>query len=165
MPGTFSQIVGLALRRARAARGYSLYDVQAISHGRFKASGVGGYERGERAISLQRFCELAAVYGVTPDIILANALRDADPVGRHEIVIDLTQLARLDGTDVSQVAEFIHKVKMERGDYLSDVITLRSGDVEAIASASQVEPRALLRRLEPAIARDRPRGTRPDPEA
>ena len=159
MPG-FAELIGQAIRRARMEQGLSLYDVEARTRGRFKPSALGGYERGERAISLSRFCELAGVYGVPPDRLLAEAMRDIQPDGRQEIVIDLNRLSQLETDEVRAVAEWIHKVKTERRDYLSDVITLRSGDVEALAMAHHVEPRVLLRHLKPAMA-----GTRmPPPE-
>ena len=68
--------VGVALREARRALGLTLRGVEARSRGRFKPSAVGGYERGEREISLHRFCELALLYGIPPATLLENALRD-----------------------------------------------------------------------------------------
>jgi transcriptional regulator with XRE-family HTH domain len=136
-------------------QGLSLYDVEARTRGRFKPSALGGYERGERAISLSRFCDLAAIYGTPPDRLLADAMRSIDPDGRQEVVIDLNRLSQLSAEEVGAVAEFIHKIKTDRHDYLSDVITLRAGDVEALALAHQVDTKVLLRRLRPAMAGSR----------
>jgi hypothetical protein len=60
------------------------------------------------------------------------------------------------------VAEFVHKVKAQRGDYLSDVITLRSGDLHSLALASGLNPQTLVARLAPALreavgSREKPR--------
>jgi BldD-like DNA-binding protein len=52
---------------------------------------------------------------------------------------------------VHLVAEFIHRVRAQRGDYLSEVVTLRSGDLEALALTTQLRPDALLGSLGPAI--------------
>ncbi len=78
--------MGRTLRRARAARGLTLKEVASASGGRFSSTAVAGYERGERNISLQRFCELADFYGIEPERLLADALHPDD----RERVVDLT---------------------------------------------------------------------------
>ncbi|MGH2784271.1 MAG: helix-turn-helix domain-containing protein, partial [Actinomycetota bacterium] len=57
----FLRIVGDELRRARQAAGFALRDLNQRSGRVFKASAVGGYERGDRSISLDRFCRLAVL--------------------------------------------------------------------------------------------------------
>ncbi|MDQ2964665.1 MAG: helix-turn-helix domain-containing protein, partial [Chloroflexota bacterium] len=59
--------MGRALRRARQTRGLTLRDVGIRSGGIFTPTAVAGYERGERAISLRRFCDLATFYDVAPE--------------------------------------------------------------------------------------------------
>jgi transcriptional regulator with XRE-family HTH domain len=83
---TITVAVGHALRRARTARGLTLRDVGIISGGAFKPTAVAGYERGERNISLQRFCDLARFYGVEPEHLLAVVIHSKDP----ESVVSLT---------------------------------------------------------------------------
>jgi transcriptional regulator with XRE-family HTH domain len=78
--------VGRALRRARTARGLTLRDVGIRSAGSLTPTAVAGYERGERKISLQRFCELAVFYGIEPERLLAEALHSED----RELIVDLT---------------------------------------------------------------------------
>ena len=78
--------VGRALRRARTARGLTLRDVGIISGGTFTPTAVAGYERGERNISLRRFCDLAIFYGVEPVRLLAEILLSED----RESVVNLT---------------------------------------------------------------------------
>jgi hypothetical protein len=75
----------------------------------------------------------------------------ASPAGRCELVIDLTRLPLIHGNQVHLVAEFIHRIRAQRGDYLSEVITLRSGDLEALSLTTQLRPDALLESLGPAI--------------
>ncbi|MGH2677820.1 MAG: helix-turn-helix domain-containing protein, partial [Actinomycetota bacterium] len=60
----FREAIGGALRAARREGGLTLRDVASLSDRRFKPSALGGYERGERSISLERFTELSSVYGV-----------------------------------------------------------------------------------------------------
>lgn len=90
----FLRAVGDELRRARQEAGLALRDLNPRSAREFKASAVGGYERGERSISLDRFCRLAGLYGVAPDQLLARVLERAAPVG-DDVVIDL-RLAQQD---------------------------------------------------------------------
>ena len=78
-------------------------------------------------------------------------MEHANPATRSELIIDLTKLPLIHGNQVHLVAEFIHRVRAQRGDYLSEVITLRSGDLEALALTTQLRPDALLDSLGPAI--------------
>jgi transcriptional regulator with XRE-family HTH domain len=143
--------VGEALRQTRRERGLTLHDVGVLSGGRFKPSALGGYERGERSISVGRFCALAAIYGVPPDRLMARTLEHVSPAGRGELVVDLTKLSLIRTEQAHLVAQFIHGVRAQREDYLSDVVTLRSGDLEALALSAQMRPDALLETLGPAI--------------
>jgi len=131
----------------------TLRDVTSSSHGRFKPSVLGAYERGERNISLSRFCELAQMYGVPADRMLADVFARLDPAGRQEIAIDLNRLTLIPGEEGKVVAEFVHRLKSQRGDYMTDVITLRSGDIEAISLEASQTPNSLLRTLQPALKR------------
>lgn len=151
----FDEVVGDVLRRARRARGLTLHDVRRLSRGRFKPSALGAYERGERRITLDRFCDLAGVYGLAPEQLLADVLDRLAPGDRASVVIDLNRLQLIPGEEGRLVAEYVHAVKARRGDYLTDVITLRSGDLAALALSSGRKPRDLLRKLDPAI---RPEG-------
>ncbi len=87
MADEFNVSLGRRLRAARRRRGWSLGEVERQTGGEFKASVVGAYERGERAISVQRFVKLAEVYEVAPAELLPLA-----PSGR-ELVIDLDAVA------------------------------------------------------------------------
>jgi hypothetical protein len=60
------------------------------SRGRFAATSIAGYERGERHISLARFCDLADLYQVRPERLLAQVMERVRPQERPDIVIDLT---------------------------------------------------------------------------
>src|SRR4030088_2071516 len=79
-------MVGERLRSIRRQKGLSLHDVEARSGMEFKASVLGAYERGERAISVPRLLRLAEIYQVPPDQLLP---RETD------IEINLTE-----GTDL-----------------------------------------------------------------
>lgn len=76
MVDKFSAALGGRLRAARRQRGWSLGEVESSTEGEFKASVVGAYERGERAISVSRLVRLAQIYGVDPASLLPAALKD-----------------------------------------------------------------------------------------
>ena len=63
----FTRLVGERLRRIRQQKQWSLSEVEANSDSEFKASVLGAYERGERAISVPRLERLARFYGVSND--------------------------------------------------------------------------------------------------
>lgn len=147
----FSATAGLVLRGARRAAGMSIRQVVVRSGGRFKASVLGAYERGERAISLVRFWELAGIYGIPADRLLGLILGTMSPQGRAEIVIDLTRLAQVPGLEGRMLAEFVHQVRSQRADYQAEVITLRSGDLEQLSLASHQNTTSLVRKLRPAL--------------
>ena len=69
-----SGAIGEVLRAQRLRAGVTLRAIPVLSGGRFSASAVGAYERGERAISVVRFCELAWTLGGSPAALLADAL-------------------------------------------------------------------------------------------
>jgi transcriptional regulator with XRE-family HTH domain len=157
--GSFAREVGRALRDVRRDRGLTLRQVSVHSHGRFKPSVVAGYERAERAVTLERFCDLARFYGVPPERILADILRELSPAGRTEMVLDLDRL-RLTLPDLGEggrrVAEFVDRMCTARRDEPGAVVTLRSGDLEAIALETGRDPAELLSSLRSVLRVDTP---------
>lgn len=160
---TFAQVVGKVLRKARLERGLTLDDVWLRSAGRFKPSSVGGYERGERSISLDRFCLLAAFYATPADRMLAAVLEEVNPEGREQLVIDLNELAQLQSSDAEWVGEYIQNLLTERGDLGSDVVTLRSGDVEALGLLGGIRSPAVIEKLRAKNARSRAEDSESEP--
>ena len=104
----FNFSLGQRLRAARRQRGWSLGDVESHTEGEFKASVVGAYERGERAISVQRFVRLSDVYG--------KAAADLLPVQPERgVVIDLDALAADDGDLVERYLAAIQMIRKQPG--------------------------------------------------
>jgi transcriptional regulator with XRE-family HTH domain len=153
----FGEVAGEVLRDARRKRGLTLRAVWRRSGGRFKPSALGGYERGERSISLDKFCGLAAIYGVAADRLLAEVLDRVTPGGRRRVDVDLDALADLGQAEVPKsddaqaVGQFVHSIRTRRGDFLTNVVSLRAGDLESFATELGVEPKTLVKRLEPAL--------------
>lgn len=74
--------LGARLRAARRHHSLSLHGVEVKSGGRFKAVVVGSYERGDRAVTVQRLAELADFYGcpiaaLLPDLGAADGDTEA----------------------------------------------------------------------------------------
>lgn len=151
-----SETIGEALRRARKRRGLTLHDVDRISHGRFKPSSVGSYERGTRTISTPLFCELAALYGVPADRLLSEALTASEAEVATDVVIDLTRLPQVRGQGAEVVVEFVERVQSQRRGPPSEVITLRTGDIQFLSASAGVPPKELLNLLTPALQSSSP---------
>jgi transcriptional regulator with XRE-family HTH domain len=90
----FSASLGVRLRAARRQRGWSLGELESYTGGEFKASVVGAYERGERALSVQRLIRLAEIFEVPASDLLPLASAD------RGAVIDLDVLAELREDDL-----------------------------------------------------------------
>jgi transcriptional regulator with XRE-family HTH domain len=133
---------GNALRRIRRARGMRLADVRTASRGRFSPTTVAGYERGEREISLRRFCDLCTVYQVFPERVLGRILRAVD--GRGEIAIDLTKIEKLPVEARPLLDAFVRRVAVRRGTPTDDVVIIRAADIEVLATAIETSADALL---------------------
>ena len=100
---------------------------------------------------MERFCDLAALYGIPADRLLADVLDRLLPEGRVEVLVDLTELELLPGDEPRMAAEMVERVRRQRGGEAGDVVSLRAGDLEALALSFRLPAGDLLRRLEPAI--------------
>ena len=85
-PGSHDRLsIGERLRWCRRSRHWSLLDVQARTAGEFKASALGAYERGERALTIDRLTRLTEVYSVTvPELFGAEPAIDLPTLHAEE---------------------------------------------------------------------------------
>jgi len=120
----FSASLGVRLRTARRQRGWSLGEVESYTDGEFKASVVGAYERGERALSVQRLVRLAEVYAVPPADLLPLM------VSGRGAIIDLDVLAVSRGDDL--IDRFLAAIQFLRREGSPDEV--RDSDKAVIAS-------------------------------
>ena len=104
-------VLGNELRAARLRAGLRLREVAPRTRNAFKASAVGGYERGERSISVERLCQLADVYGVRPDAILARALSHLDDQAPHDVVVHLDSIDDKDSSPLTLLARDIARMR------------------------------------------------------
>jgi transcriptional regulator with XRE-family HTH domain len=77
-PGDAARL-GAGLRSLRRQQHLSLQDVETASHHEFKASVLGAYERGDRAISVPRLQRLARIYHVPVDQMIPRGDEPSTP--------------------------------------------------------------------------------------
>src|SRR5688572_30087108 len=170
MPTNYAQRVGERLRLIRKQKNLSLQDVEATSQQEFKASVLGAYERGERAISVPRLQRLAKFYSVPVDQLLPidaddfGLVRDdevidlttgepapARPVRRPDddkVSIDLTRLQDVGGQEKEMLTRYLGMIQVQRQDFNGKVLTIRSEDLRAIACLFETSTDSMRRRLD-----------------
>ncbi len=116
----------------------SLQDVEAESSHEFKASVLGAYERGERAISVPRLHRLARFYNVPVSQLLPRTDDDADADGLDNrddsnVTVDLTRLELMQGGDAAMLTRYLSMIQMQRQDFNGRMLTIRRDDLRAIA--------------------------------
>ena len=134
----FSRVVGERLRSIRQQKNLSLSDVELQSREQFKASVLGAYELGERAISVPRLEKLAKFYGVTIDQLLPRdpmRVEDNQPGASAptKLRIDVAKLSMRDGLEFKMLERFLRMIQVQRQDFNGKVITVRAHDTRAIA--------------------------------
>ena len=121
------------------------------SAGRFKATSVAGYERGERTISVERFCELCVLYCVAPQAVLGDILVAVG--GGAEREIDLSRLETMRSAEGPLLSEFVRQIKALRGK-ASSATALRASDIEVLATAAGKKPEELAEAIEPTVRKE-----------
>jgi transcriptional regulator with XRE-family HTH domain len=139
----YSRKIGERLRSIRRQKRMSLQEVEAASEQEFKASVLGAYERGERAISVPRLERLARFYAVPVDQLLPrdemHAGDDLELAGAGaKLVVDLVKLGRLTGGPFDMLQRFFRMIQVQRQDFNGKVLTVRADDRRAIAAMIDV---------------------------
>jgi transcriptional regulator with XRE-family HTH domain len=139
----YGRKVGDRLRAIRRQKGLSLQDVELTSAQEFKASVLGAYERGERAISVPRLQRLARFYHVPVDQLLPVETSDGRPMvdltepatadGLGSITIDLSRLRDLGTTEAAMLTRYVEMIQVQRQDFNGRMLTVRRDDLRAIA--------------------------------
>ena len=139
---TYTRQVGLRLRGVRRSQRQSLHDVEVSSMKEFKASVLGAYERGERAISVPRLQRLARFYGVPvdqllPAIDLTGDNGSADVEGRgplRGITIDLIALESMSSQEASLLTRYVSSIRAQRSNPAGSAMTIRRDDLNTLAA-------------------------------
>jgi transcriptional regulator with XRE-family HTH domain len=139
----YGRKVGDRLRAIRRQKGLSLQDVEMTSSQEFKASVLGAYERGERAISVPRLQRLARFYHVPVDQLLPAESSDGRPMvdlteppafdGTGPITIDLLRLRELGTPEATMLTRYVEMIQVQRQDFNGRMLTIRRDDMRAIA--------------------------------
>ncbi len=173
MSSNYAQKVGERLRAVRKQKNLSLQGVEAASEQEFKASVLGAYERGERAISVPRLQRLADFYNVPVDQLLprdvtgALAARGAaasdvaapaddevfaasSAAADHDdrVTVDLTRLETSTGPESELLRRYLSMIEVQRQDFNGRIITIRGEDVRALALLFGTSADALRHRLD-----------------
>jgi transcriptional regulator with XRE-family HTH domain len=156
MTATYSRKVGERLRAIRRQKRLSLQDVEAASELEFKASVLGAYERGERAISVPRLQRLARFYNVPVDQLLpadegpgfAEGGGAAGVIDERSFTIDLRRLEDLSGPEADMLNRYLTMIQVQRQDFNGRVLTIRKDDLRAIACILGVGPDSATDRLD-----------------
>lgn len=148
--------LGARLRAVRRQLALSLQEVESVSQLEFKASVLGAYERGDRAISVPRLQRLARLYRVPVAAMLpehqAAARSDTDP----PVTIDLVALHHTGGAEAAGLKRYVRAIEVQRGDYNGRVLTVRRDDAIILGSILACPPELVPSRLEDMGLRQRP---------
>jgi transcriptional regulator with XRE-family HTH domain len=175
MTSKYAERVGLRLRQVRKQQRLSLQAVEAASQQEFKASVLGAYERGERAISVPRLQRLARFYNVPVDQLLPidpdaepawsdrsedgsvidvrNGAATARDEKEEKVTIDLTKLDQLAPVERELLGRYVGMVQLQRQDFNGRMLTIRREDLRILASVLQTTPDGLRHRLDEAGVR------------
>jgi transcriptional regulator with XRE-family HTH domain len=161
---TYAVKVGSRLRAIRKQKRLSLQEVEASSGHEFKASVLGAYERGERAISVPRLQRLARFYNVPVDQLLPRDDADLGPdsvidlergavlAARSNddgpVTIDLVRLEGLGTPEAQVLGRYLGMIQVQRGDFNGRMLTVRRDDLRAIACLLDASPDQARQRLD-----------------
>ncbi|MEY4152208.1 MAG: hypothetical protein RL470_267 [Actinomycetota bacterium] len=128
------------LRSIRISKSLSLNDVETLSQGTLKAVVLGSYERGARTLSVKRAMAIAELY----QIPLAQLFSDEVPVEVIDVpraILDLRTInkraldrSHYDYEKYQLVARVAQRVIHSRQDWNGEVLSIRHGDIETIAT-------------------------------
>ena len=147
MSTDYSRALGARLRAIRNQQGLSLQGVEDKSHGRWKAVVVGSYERGDRAVTVQRLSELAEFYGVPVSELLPEGVIIPANEPAAKIIIDLEQLSQVPIEQSAPLARYAATIQSQRGDYNGKVLSVRQDDLRTLAVIYGEPPSQVAERL------------------
>lgn len=128
-----------SLRELRKRKGLTLRECEALSEGKFKSVVLGSYERGTRAISLERLQELADFYEVPIEYFFSPSAREKDAPGR--IIFDLRKIkqSQYHEEGIERIKAFLSHIARVRSDWNGEYLTIRRGDGELLNLLSNDE--------------------------
>jgi len=143
----YAKALGSRLRAIRTQQGLSLQGVEQRSGGQWKAVVVGSYERGDRAVTVQRLAELADFYGVPVSALLPDGGTASHSEPPPKLVLDLERLQSVPSEKAGPLARYAATIQSQRGDYNGKVLSIRSDDLRALAVIYDLPPHQLAEEL------------------
>jgi transcriptional regulator with XRE-family HTH domain len=147
MASDYARSLGAKLRSIRQQQGLSLHGVEEKSEGRWKAVVVGSYERGDRAITVQKLAELADFYGVPVMELLPDSQPTASSEPPSRLILDLERLGQVPADRVGPLARYAAAIQAQRGDYNGRVLSIRQDDLRTLAVIYDMPPAVLAEHL------------------
>jgi transcriptional regulator with XRE-family HTH domain len=147
MASAYAKALGGRLRAIRTQQGLSLQGVEQKSRGQWKAVVVGSYERGDRAVTVQRLAELADFYGVPVSALLPDAGPTGAAAPPPKLVLDLERLHAVPHEKAGPLSRYAATIQGQRGDYNGRVLSIRADDLRTLAVIYDVPPAMLVEEL------------------
>jgi transcriptional regulator with XRE-family HTH domain len=147
MTSDYARALGARLRAIRTQQGLSLHGVEKKSKGRWKAVVVGSYERGDRAVTVQKLAELADFYGVPVGELLPEGRAASSATPAQKIVLNLERLFQLPPDQVGPLARYAQAIQSQRGDYNNKVLSIRGEDLRSLSIIYDLSEGELTERL------------------
>jgi transcriptional regulator with XRE-family HTH domain len=147
----YAKALGARLRSIRHQQHLSLHGVERKSAGKWKAVVVGSYERGDRAVSVQRLAQLADFYGVPVSDLLPPEESPfvsgsaATPLSR--IVLNLDRVGALTDGHADILQRFVASNQRQRGTNGARTMPVRHEDLRTLALMYDTSIDALTDRL------------------
>jgi transcriptional regulator with XRE-family HTH domain len=150
----YARRLGGRLRQIRLQKGLSLTAVESRTSKEFKASVLGAYERGERAVTVSRLMRLATCYGLPLEQLLPDASGDEGAVppdgargAASPMRIDLVRVGRLGGPEGELVRRQLGLLQLSRQDFNGRVMSLRRDDERVLAAIFGVREESIRSHL------------------
>jgi hypothetical protein len=149
----YSKLIGQRLRAVRRQKAFSLHEVEAMSGAEFKASVLGAYERGERAISVPRLHRLSRLYGVATAALLpadpttspsSDVVGSGGATGGHNqpmrLLFDVAELPGEPSDPDGSVRRYVSKVQILNDDLHTSTSEVSSEDLSVLARLLGTNP-------------------------
>ena len=144
MAKEISEVCAGKLREIRRKRGLTLQGFEALSQGSVKAVVLGSYERGTRAVSLERLEHIAGLYEVPIQYFLGIS-SEGKTESEKGYIFDLRRIAKRSELTphLQSVKRYLAAVAGQRSDWNGEVLSLRRADSDCLALICEMEIREL----------------------
>lgn len=147
----YAKALGARLRAIRQQQHLSLHGVERKSGGKWKAVVVGSYERGDRAVSVQRLAQLADFYGVPVSDLLppeeSPFVSGSASTPLSRIVLNLDRVGALTEGHADILQRFVASIQRQRGATGARSMPVRHEDLRTLALMYDTSIDALTDRL------------------